>query len=234
MEHDPSVVDQTNALLCELSTPLYGYNRIETLKPINLSPKYGIVGIVRTGTSTPDLLSPPFAMAFTKGGTQATRIADQTSIYVNDSNDFEGSSPKVKTTRTRIAYSTSDPAYTFTPSSGDYDPDEWNPNKPVAPNPVPFFAQADSTDTKITLDSFQLPFEAIELVQGVVVFDMDDFRAATNSSGVPLSLAADNSSSIYAVNSDARDWILENGEVIFFSRYTGNVLSPTDNSEMDN
>lgn len=70
-----------------------------------------------------------------------------------------------------------------------------------------------------TANKFELPFEVIDSVVGVIVFEETDLRAAQASDGGNLNLKS--SGNTGPLNSDARDWILENGTPVFFNRYTG-------------
>lgn len=60
-----------------------------------------------------------------------------------------------------------------------------------------------------------LPFEAIECVPGIVIYNTEDFEnAGFNLSG----------GGAVALGSPAADWLQENGTTLFFSPHTGTVL----------
>lgn len=84
---------------------------------------------------------------------------------------------------------------------GGYDPSNWD-GEDGAQN-----AEVDE-DTLVR----ELPFEAIECVPGVVIYDLDDFTGAGHdfSGGGTVDL-----------NSAAGQWLQENGQTLFFSPNTG-------------
>lgn len=60
-----------------------------------------------------------------------------------------------------------------------------------------------------------LPFEAIECVPGVIIYDADEFESAGNSLGADGTVT---------LGSSAGNWLQENGTSLFFSPHTGSPL----------
>lgn len=87
-----------------------------------------------------------------------------------------------------------------TSARGSYDSDDWDPNV--------------NSSVGQNQGRYLLPFEEIETVVGVMVYSKRDLRGAGfNHDGTGS-----------GINTAARDWILANGESIFFSRHTGTLI----------
>ena len=165
----------------------------------------GVAGIHRFGPSPADIefLAPPFAIAFDETGTlmQGHRDNPPGRIRSNPANfmyydaDRDG------------AYNTADVRTT------SYNPADWN---------------RDSDNARGSSDAFldahlvrRIPFEAIETVAGVIVYDEAEYRAAGFSftgGGFVTDVDTD------TLPDDAYDWLRENGTVVFFSPNTGVAL----------
>lgn len=83
--------------------------------------------------------------------------------------------------------------------SGGYDPSDWT---------------NDRDDYTASL-SLTLPFEAIECVPGIVVYSEEEFEEAL--------LSFDGGGSV-TLASDEGQWLIDNGQTIFFSPHTGVAL----------
>ena len=83
-----------------------------------------------------------------------------------------------------------------------YDPSAWSNNRDTAGD-----YRSDS--------SLTLPFEVIECVPGIVVYSQDDFDEAL--------LSFDGGGSV-TLTSTTGEWLIENGQTIFFSPHTGVAL----------
>ncbi|MEM6260087.1 MAG: prepilin-type N-terminal cleavage/methylation domain-containing protein [Planctomycetota bacterium] len=89
-------------------------------------------------------------------------------------------------------------------SLANYDPADWtSDNAPVSPDGL----------------TLELPFEAIECVPGVVVFNLDDYTEA----GFDFAGGGD-----VTLNSDEGQWLRDNGRTVFFSPLTGAALRDED------
>ncbi|MEM9346304.1 MAG: prepilin-type N-terminal cleavage/methylation domain-containing protein [Planctomycetota bacterium] len=85
-------------------------------------------------------------------------------------------------------------------SVGGYDPANWtSDNAPLSPDGL----------------TLELPFEAIECVPGVVVFNLDDYTKA----GFDFAGGGD-----VTLNSNEGQWLRDNGRTVFFSPLTGAAL----------
>ena len=139
-----------------------------TFDYIEMPENIGVVGITR-GNSGFQLITPPFAVRFNRHGViVAAKTADDTNIihYDGDYTEYDNAQfppvyePTVSTTRTRALPisppgSPYDPG-AFDPESNDYDPSSFDP-----------------WDEK--RERYKLPFEVIETVLGIVVYDKSAF-----------------------------------------------------------
>ena len=110
----------------------------------------------------------------------------------------------------RTVYYDRDYNGTYTTSVGrtaSYSPDAWDPNSP-AYNP----AHWNNTE-----NLHELPFDEIETVVGVVIYSKRELRGSGRNHSASVALGN-------PINESARDWIRENGTILFFSRYSGAVI----------
>lgn len=146
------------------------------------------VGIVGIyrDTSGVRFLAPPFAIAFNELGQLS--YGNQGLIYYNS----DGST----------YYDLSKDRDSI---SGGYNPREWN-------------GESGATNEDPPTGSLKrsLPFEAIECVPGVVVFDLEKFFAAGYS--------LDGGGEIVPSDTAEWQWLQDNGKTIFFSPHTGVAL----------
>jgi len=91
-------------------------------------------------------------------------------------------------------------------------------SRPNSYDPSAWDGREGSTN-ELTSDelSARLPFEAIECVSGVLVYNEEDF----NGSGFAADL---NNGGVVNRNTDAGNWLRENGRTLFFSPQTGIAL----------
>lgn len=92
---------------------------------------------------------------------------------------------------------------------GTYNPSEWNGERAAGET------DPDGTSNYTASQSLTLPFEAIECVPGVVIYSTQEFtEAGFDFDGGGRALATDAEG----------QWLIENGETIFFSPHTGVAL----------
>lgn len=164
---------------------------------INIPSGVGVAGIVLDRGNV-YFVAPPFAIAFDKHGHLNHGYINPTlhkdtvgRIY------YDGHAPKGGQNDSRFALRNV--------RAGNYDPSEWS-GGPGSDNET---VMSDIRPVRA------LPFEAIECVPGVVIFDADDFAGAgfDFSNGGKVGL-----------NSNEGKWLQENGQTVFFSPHTGIAL----------
>ena len=176
------------AYLEDLSPALNGYIDRFGIDYIIIPDGVGIAGIQRTGAAANDVsfLAPPFAIAFNESG-QLSYGDTGGRIYY----DGNGDSQYDTTTGGR--------------RPGGYDPKDWNG------------LSGSNNENVISATKLikRLPFEGIECVTGIVVYNLEDFENASFD-------FAGGGQATFA--SGAGQWLKENGETIFFSPHTGVAL----------
>ena len=153
---------------------------------ISIPQGVGLAGIYRNNAGA-HLIAPPFAIAYNRDG-QMIPGADTgsgTRVIYYDAN-FNGE------------YTGQDRG-----SLGGYDPADWD-GGPGANNEDP------DPDPDVLVR--HLPFEAIETVVGVIVYDLQDAKTA----GFDFS-----GGGVYSVGDAGYAWLRENGTPLFFSPNTG-------------
>jgi len=177
-----------------MSPPRYGYKDVANHDYITLPGHAGVVGIVRRGGQL-YLLAPPFAVRFDRYGQIST-----------GSNVGEESHMVFYKSKNNTYYDVG----SVRPSS--YDPSTWDSRSSDW--------DSDKTDNSGLIPD--LPFEQIETVVGVLMFNMNDFKSA----GHTLEASGGN------LADAARDWLretksdgtLKNAKLLFFSRNSGAIL----------
>ena len=163
----------------------------------------GIAGIHRFGQGAADveLLAPPFAIAFDETGALMQGHRDPSTSGRNPANfvyydaNLDG---RYNTTNVRTT---------------SYDPADWDRDSDNARGIGDAFLNANLVR--------QLPFDAIETVAGVIIYDKTEYKAAGFSfagGGFVTDVDTD------TLPDDAYDWLRENGTVVFFSPNTGVAL----------
>ena len=170
-----------------------GYRDRDGVDYIVIPNGVGVAGIRRTGTGNNDVefIAPPFAIAFNEEG----------QLYHGDTTGriyYNGYAPR-GSSRTDGKYDTR-----LNQRSG-YNPSEWD-GGPGAEN-----EDVISQDRPVRA----LPFEGIECVPGVIIFDQDEFTEA--------GFDFDGGGSV-APSTAAGQWLEENGQTLFFSPHTGIAL----------
>ena len=177
--------DTSNNFLEEFTPALDGYSDKLGLDYIRVPDGVGIAGIVRTGSGANDVryIAPPFAVAFNASG--QLHYGDTSGLIYYDAN----------------ADSDFDTAATRANVTGGYDPADWT-GRGTATN-------AGTLNNNLVLN---LPFEAVECVVGVIVFDNNQYE----DSGLDFA-----GGGYVDQGTTEGDWLLENGEPLFFSPHTG-------------
>lgn len=205
------------------------YTDIADRDYVTLPKNLGVAGMVRLSDGSIELIGPPFGIVFNERGQivhspfadpahASWGTAEQNLIYYDGNYDNE--IPRL----TGAAGSwRGSPHALGTP----YDTNLWNPNSGSyagsdddSSNPG-IFTPSNTSDPNIGKN--KLPFEAIETVVGVVMYNSlnlqdtlgrtpSPFRHSATVNGVPVLPVA------------TRDWILANGEPLFVSPYTGQLV----------
>lgn len=183
---------------------LNGYDDIPGRDYMQIPSDVGVVGVLRNaaGDAGLRLLAPPFAVRFNQFGELTIGPGDVSganisAVVLYDRDSING----IQTNRNRLHSSIS-----------PYNPDDWDPTSPGAP-----IIRVDATTGRL-----HLPFDVMHAVVGVVLYPKKKFRASVDPiTGQPLTLTIGAS---YGINDSARNWILENGEIVMFGRYSGTIL----------
>jgi len=208
VKHDPLGEDKDGDLLSDRS--LRGYHDVEKLDYVDIPSGVGVAGIQRNSSeSEVEFIAPPFAITFNEDGQLITRIEDKTTderqdvVYYDNAYNSSDAYPVI----INDVYDTRD--------RDSYQPAEWvNPNAEPDGDPV----WDDNVDRR------RLPFEAIETVPGLVLYNKNRFETATDSN-------AEGGWPDGGVIAES-DWPTENpdgsgpllGEPMFFSPHTGVTL----------
>jgi len=213
-----------------------GYIDEQSEKYVKLPNGVGVVGIARHTAAQPHLLAPPFAIRFDNNGhlridgTHAPPAAYARHpngaghlFYDGDYNGDWGGGNRWPHTA----------AGTGThPRDNGYDPAVWDPEiagktqyNPDTDGPLNNTNPQGIFHTKA--QKFMLPFDAMETVIGVIAFNKtslydqfgkDALKAVDNNNADPPNHGN--------LRPDVRQWLLENGKVMFFNRYSGAIIKP--------
>jgi prepilin-type N-terminal cleavage/methylation domain-containing protein len=173
-----------------------GYKDIAGIDYIYLPRRAGVAGIHRDGGSN-SFLAPPFAMRFDQFGKLQSSAAS-TSSAPHERNFVYYNADYDTVEHSRVTYNVYSIIGGARPAT--YDPSKWREVSPGG-------AEIHPDTNKLTL-----PFERLEAVIGVVVFDrgeFDDWGGWANWSNPDLTQDA---------------WLEANGTPLFFSRYSGTVI----------
>jgi prepilin-type N-terminal cleavage/methylation domain-containing protein len=167
-----------------------GYKDLDQVEYILMPNGVGVAGIQRTGAADDAIryIAPPFAIAYNEDGQLNYGDANGYIYYDADAD----TPPRYERSSTRASVS-------------NYDPFDWRG-----------FDDAQNADPMTPSLRKELPFEAIECVPGVVIYNKDDFKEA----GFDFSGGGE----ITPADTDAWEWLQENGETVFFSPHTGVML----------
>ncbi len=205
-----------------------GYTDVGNADYLSMPDGGGLVGITRTpNVDGLKLLAPPFAIRFTQdgqltvGGSAATALTkERAKRLVFYDGDYDGKYQVFDSTRANPRGGGEYVPGRWDPSSsryaGDYIPDD------DRSSPDPFKPPASDTANP-NAGKRKLPFERLEAVVGVVVFD----KAALREAGHRLYgvMATDSDGQWPDTDSGAAgQWIMKNGTPLFFGRYTGEVI----------
>lgn len=171
----------------------------------------GAMGIARAGAGagTPLLLAPPFTIRFNPRGMLVAMGADRNNL--KHVVHYNGSSTNPNNFDFTRRDSGATGSYTATP-------DRWDPTfKTYATN---------GNDDYFSTGRHRLPFETIESVVGVLLYKKKEFQIAFPNPNGPL--AGTNGGIITDVTTAGSrgKWLVDNGTVIYFNRYTGSVVKP--------
>ena len=187
-----------------------GYADIPGRDAIVMPSNVGVLGITRVKMGNDQglrLLPPPFAVRFDSNGhLVAGDVNDPNRLenYVFYDGDIDGVwNDLVHRDNAR------------SPSGavgGTYVPKDWDPNRnrnlPKDPN----------------TQRWPLPFDKIETVIGVLVFDKANFEGWYAGKGIPAWIDIADSDNLNQTKFAKQKWLLENSTPMFFSRYSGTVM----------
>ena len=215
---------------------LNDYTDIPDREYVTLPRNLGAAGIVRLTDGSIELISPPFGIVFDKRGQIVhSPFADPAHASFGDGShaliyydgNYDDSIQRLTATNGSWRGS---PHALGTP----YNPELWNPNgtgysgsDDTSSNPGVY---SPTSAAHPAAGKTKLPFEAIETVVGIILFNnltlQDELGRATppfehsaTVNGVPVLPAA------------TRDWILEHGEPLFVSPYTGQLIRMPETEE---
>jgi prepilin-type N-terminal cleavage/methylation domain-containing protein len=174
------------------TTDLNGYKDIDGVDYVTIPASAGVMGVVRTGSNPGDieLLPPPFAICFNQFGqivVPPTLTQDKDFIYYDS--DYNG-------------------VYNISNGRGSsYDPTEWNGVDEASDPGEEDLAVYDSTENKRLL-----PFEKIEVVSAVILYDARELTASKDR---------------YTPSADPDEVkrVFDHGTPLYFSPLTGLVLT---------
>lgn len=190
--------------------PYNGYEDIDGLEYLELPRGAAVVGVARNNNGLV-LYPPPFAIRFNSDG---VLIPAQPSGSPQRAVHYDGDyNSEYVTSRTR-----SNPY-----GSSRYNPEEWDPTSNNYAGDFEPDTNSNSPDPHARADKRKLPFERIEAVVGVIVFDYGAFNQAGHRLIWPELTASGNHGG--ADEEEAYDWILDNGTPLMFNRYTGVTMS---------
>lgn len=179
-----------------------GYQDIHGRDPISLPSDVGFMGIVRIANAI-KYIPPPFAVSFNQNGNLVT-FSDP--VTVPAARDF---------VRFLVYYDgdySGDYNVDLDREDGTYLPDEWDPQSDQY---TPGTA-SDRPGIDEDFDMHRLPFEAIETVVGVYVYDKTQLWEAVD--------ADDRKLPSYDTNDPLGQWLEDNAVLLMFNRYTGRAV----------
>ena len=204
VQNTPRALSTGGSLLERMATERNGFADLPDRDYIKIDPDVGMVGIVRNGYQETILFAPPFAVRFDIEGrlVQGQDLDYHVYYDANYDGEFRTSGTAAGSGYERRRW------YGQTVIPEAYDPYLWDPRS----------EKHDSSNFNTALDKMELPFEEIETVVGVITFSKPELTQAG------FDLTSVTSNTIFELNTSARDWILENGRVLFFNRNSGVLL----------
>lgn len=190
---------------------LSGYADVKGLDYVILPRAIGVAGMYRQDVGATNrfvLLPPPFAIRFNENG---QLVASNTNSTSNDPLDD-----------VEVVYydGNYDGEYQTTGADWDrpnnYDPFEWDP---AAPESV-----TNNNLLNPNTNLYQLPFERLEAVIGVVIYDKDVLHPLMRLSSSDPDYIEPWSDDSSTANDNRIEWLQANGRWLLVSRYTGNVI----------
>lgn len=193
------------------ASSLNGYQDIPGRDYLTLPTDTGVVGIGRNtnGPSGLQLYRPPFAVRYDQNGHLISGVASGSSRVVY----YDGNPEKDGLFRTSGSSGSGfDRDNHF--GSGSYNPDEWDVRSEAF--------DPDKAGPDPATNKYYLPFEEIETVPGVIVYSRIDLRDSTDpdTGDIISGCGTDGKSPCSSFD----NWVVANGQTLFFSRYTGVVL----------
>lgn len=196
------------------------YSDVADRDYLQLPGTLGFAGISRNASGLGGLtfFPPPFAVRFDENGQLIAGVGSGTSRVVYYDANYDGAF--------RISGSGAGTGTGFDRNEpyggGSYDVDEWNPRTSE-------WAGADDTsDTpgrNPVVEKYKLPFEEIETVIGVVVYNREDFLGDGRDWPDPGSTGQGCGVEDITPCASNDQWLQENGVKVFFSRYSGTVVT---------
>jgi len=207
LERDPDTFVDPVSL--PLPTTMSAYTDVQDHDYARLPRGVGMAGWAGAGSGGGlRLLAAPFVLRFDSDRRLIWRepSAEDGLLYYNGNGDQAAGKEVITAGRDRTT-----PWYTS--SGGLYDPDDWDQD-------APDYQAWDDTSANPgfhpTLHKPKLPFDAYESVVGVIVYSKKKLRAAGKS-------LISEATAGRPINSDGTAWLVENGKLLLFNRYTGTV-----------
>jgi prepilin-type N-terminal cleavage/methylation domain-containing protein len=196
---------------------------------VTLPKNLGVAGIVRLTNGSIEVISPPFGILFNKRGQivhspyadpgHASYGNSKQNVIYYDGN-YDDSIPKTSA----VAGSWRGNPHAL---AAPYNPELWNPNgtgyvgsNDTTSNPGNYTPTASGDPDA---NKAKQPFDAIETVVGVIMFNNLNLQDDLGRGSSPLvhSVTVDG---IPVLPATTRDWILSNGDPLFVSPYTGQLV----------
>lgn len=197
--------------------PRCAYEDVPNWDYIKLPSGVGMVGLTRGGNSNdPHLivLPPPFAVRFEREGKVVNGRPSSTPEHVVFYNG-DYSTVSATDTRPRIVL---DHGRAW--NTDEHGPDTYDPESKFYDVEKAWVQEVNGEPVR----KYALPFEAIDTVIGIVLYDKHAFQGEfVNGWGRYPAVPTPNDKSIPLEDNKAK-WVLEHGKTVFFNRYTGAIM----------